>query len=97
MTSTRLSALPIDYNNEKIRHLASRAWAIAHSQIDVPVPETVRFQFEFARLIAFEAAIAAGHAQDAKCCWIGDYVYEELGFEDLSEMYEWIHNENQVN
>lgn len=80
MTSTRLSARPIDYNNEKIRHLASKAWAIAHSQIDVPVPETVRFQFEFARLIAIDAAAAADMAQEAECPYIGDYVVEELGF-----------------
>lgn len=80
MTLTRSSALPIDYNNEKILYLAGKAWARARSQIDVPVPEIVRFQFEFARLIAIEAAAAADMAQEAECPYIGDYVVEELGF-----------------
>ena len=70
----------IDYTNEKIRHLADLAWRIADSQIEVPEPHIVRFQFEFARLIALDAAAAADMAQEARCPYIGDYVVEQLGF-----------------
>jgi hypothetical protein len=68
------------YDTTKIDALAEQAWTEAQGEVEVPIPFNQRFYRKFARLIAIEAAEAGDMARDADCPFIGDYIVEQLGF-----------------